>query len=126
MMRIYESAEDYLERILMLTNKKGKIRSIDIVEDMNFSRASVSIAMKKLKENHFIDIDKDGYITLTQQGNQIAMSVYEKHQILTTFFQNIGVDEKTACEDACKIEHDLSNTTFTALKKFLEKVKNGE
>lgn len=119
----YESSEDYLERILMLQKKIGRVRSIDIVEAMNFSRASVSVAMKKLKENNYIEIDNDGYITLTSKGRNVASSVFERHELISDFLQFIGVDKKIALEDACKIEHDLSQDSFLALKEFYNKNK---
>lgn len=116
-MKILESGEDYLERILVLNEKKGFVRSIDIVNDMNFSKPSVSVAMKKLKENGYIEIDTNGYITLTELGNDVATKVYERHQVLTKMLLNIGVSEETARRDACKIEHDLSDESFEAIKK---------
>lgn len=113
----YESMEDYLERILMLQEKNGFVRSIDIAEDMNFSKPSVSIAMKKLREKGNIVVDnKTGAISLTEQGLAIAKKVYERHKILTALFVSLGVDEKVAQEDACKVEHDISDVTFNAIK----------
>lgn len=112
-----ESSEDYLERILMLSNKLGKVRSIDIANDMLFSKPSVSIAMKKLKENNFITIDKNGYIYLTDIGLQKASEVYERHVILSESLKALGIDEKTALIDACKIEHDLSEESFQKIKE---------
>ena len=118
-MHIFESSEDYLERILMLQNSLGKVRSIDIATDMNYSKPSVSVAMKKLKENDYISVDDFGYITLTPKGYEISSNIYERHQIITKFLIKIGVSKAQALEDACKIEHDLSNETFEALKKHL-------
>ena len=115
-MKLFESGEDYLERILILNERMGKVRSIDIVNDMGFSKPSVSVAMKKLKDGGYIEIDKNGYITLTDQGNEIASNVYERHQVLTKLFMSLGVDEQTAMKDACKVEHDLSEETFQAIK----------
>lgn len=119
-MKKLESSEDYLERILMLTERNNKVRSIDIVNDMNFSKPSISIAMKKLKENGYIEIDNEGYILLTNSGLNIARDVYERHQLLTKALIDIGVPENIARIDACKIEHDISLETFKALKKHLQ------
>ena len=122
-MKLYESAEDYLERILILTNKNGKVRSIDIVEDMNFSKPSVSVAMKKLRENGYINVDSKGYITLTNLGQEIAEKTYERHLVLTELFERLGVPSEIARADACRVEHDLSDETFAAVKNHLEKNK---
>ena len=122
-MKLYESAEDYLERILILTNKNGKVRSIDIVEDMNFSKPSVSVAMKKLRENGFISVDSKGFITLTSEGLKIATKTYERHLVLTELFENLGVSPEIARNDACRVEHDLSDETFEAIKDHLAKCK---
>ena len=120
-MKIYKSSEDYLETILVLSTKKEIVRAIDIVEDMNFSKPSVSIAMKKLRENGYIIVDDNGHITLTKEGYKIASNVLEKHEILTKALIMLGVDEEQAKEDACKIEHDLSEKTFTAIKEYINK-----
>ncbi|MFA6852447.1 MAG: metal-dependent transcriptional regulator, partial [Bacilli bacterium] len=120
-MELFKSGEDYLERILILRNKLGQVRSIDIVNDMHFSKPSISIAMKKLKESDFITISSDGYIFLTKKGELIASKIYERHVLLTRWLVNLGVDEKIAREDACKIEHDLSSETFEAIKKYLNR-----
>ena len=120
-MELFESGEDYLERILILQERMGKVRSIDIANDMGFSKPSISIAMKKLREGGFINIDDNGYITLTQSGEEIATRIYERHQVLTQLFMSLGVDEEIAKKDACKIEHDLSEETFKAIKKTLKK-----
>lgn len=119
-MNIHESAEDYLERILMIKQEKGNVRSIDIANDMNFSRASVSHAMKLLKENNYIEIDENGNIELLEKGNEIAKNILHRHHLLTNLFIKIGVDEKIAQQDACKIEHDLSKETFAAIEKLVE------
>lgn len=116
-MNIYESAEDYLERILILREEKGEVRSIDIAHDMGFSKPSISVAMKKLKEARLIDIDEHGFITLTREGHVIADRVYERHTVLKKILINIGVDSKQAEKDACKIEHVISEETFEAIKK---------
>ncbi len=120
-MKLHESSEDYLERILMLEIANGKVKSIDIALDMNFSKPSVSIAMKKLKENNYITIDKKGYIHLTENGEKIAKAIYERHVLLTKALMYLGVDEETAKQDACKIEHDLSEESFQCIKKHITK-----
>ena len=116
-MNIYESAEDYLERILILQEEKGEVRSIDIAHDMGYSKPSISIAMKKLKEAGLIDIDEHGFITLTKEGHVIADRVYERHTVLKKILINMGVDPKQAEKDACKVEHVISEETFEAIKK---------
>ena len=120
-MNIYESAEDYLERILILSKKFDHVRSIDVVNDMGFSKPSISIAMKKLKESGYILVDEHGYLTLTDSGRKIAVKTYEKHKVLSDLFEKLGVPEDIAIKDACKIEHDLSDETFKAIKKYLSK-----
>ncbi len=115
---IYESGEDYLERILMLQIRNGSVRSIDIANDMGFSKPSVSIAMKKLREQGYIHIKENGEISLTKEGNTIAQKTYERHLFLTSLLEKIGVNPQQAVIDACKIEHDLSDETFNALKKY--------
>lgn len=120
-MKLYESAEDYLETILVLTERNGSVRAIDISKDMNFTKASVSVAMHKLEDNGYIVISKGGNIILTEQGYNIAKSVYERHVILTDAFIKLGVSPEQARIDACKIEHDLSKETFEAIKKALKK-----
>ncbi len=111
-MEIHESAEDYLETILILKERIGKVRSIDIATEMNYSKPSISVAMKKLRANGYIQVDGDGFIELTDAGYAIASDIYNRHRVLTDFFIRLGVDEKTAAEDACRIEHDLSAQTF--------------
>ncbi|MBR3356512.1 MAG: metal-dependent transcriptional regulator [Solobacterium sp.] len=115
-MQIYESAEDYLEAILMIQEKKGVVHSVDIAEELSFTKASVSVAMKKLRENGYIRMEKDGRLVLLEPGLEIARRIYERHQVLTRFFLQIGVDEETAAKDACKVEHDLSEATFERIK----------
>ena len=114
-MLIRKSAEDYLESILMLREAKGSCHSVDIAADLNFSKASVSVAMKKLRENGYIVMEHDGEIVLTESGMEIAQKVYQRHRTLTDFFVRLGVDPKVAAEDACKVEHDLSEETFQCL-----------
>lgn len=114
-MKILKASEDYLEAMLMMQEKHGYIRSIDVAEDLGVTKASVSYATKRLRENGYIVMDEHGLITLTEPGMKIAKHMYERHKLLTEFFMTIGVDEETAREDACKIEHDLSDKTFDAI-----------
>lgn len=116
-MNIYESAEDYLERILMLREKKGSVRSIDIAHDLDYSKPSVSIAMKRLRENGYIQMDKDGSITLLPPGEEIAQRIYARHQLLTEFLIQLGVSPENAAADACKIEHDLSEESYKRIRE---------
>ena len=122
-MNIYESAEDYLERILILQERNKEVRSIDIAHDMGFSKPSISVAMKKLKEAGLINIDKNGFITLTKEGHIIADKVYERHCVLTKVLTSIGVSEEQAEKDACKVEHVISEETFDAIKEHIERHK---
>ena len=116
-MNIYESAEDYLEQIMMLLEKKGHVRSIDIAIGLNVSKPSVSVAMKKLRENGYINMGADNLISLTDKGYAIARKIYDRHQSLTKYLIQIGVPEEIAKEDACKVEHDLSEESFAAICK---------
>lgn len=118
----HQSEQDYLEKILMLSKKLEIVRSIDIAQFMGFSKASVSVAMKKLEEKLLINFDRlTGAITLTNQGKSIAENVLRRHETLCSFFKKIGVSEQVAEIDACKIEHDLSEETFTCLESYLNK-----
>ncbi len=119
-MNIYQSAEDYLEVIYMLSNRMEHVRSIDIVNEMGFSKPSVSVAMKKLRENGYIKMDTDGYITLTDQGSDIAIKIYSRHEVLSNFLVKLGIDEEIAAKDACKMEHILSEDTYAAIKRHVE------
>ena len=119
-MKIQESAENYLETILMLGQSGQPVRSIDIVNELGYSKPSVSVAMKKLRENGYINMDNDGHITLTASGAEIAERMYERHTLLSSFLIRLGVDEKTAVEDACRIEHVISPETFQKLKDHVE------
>ena len=116
-MEIHESSEDYLETILILKERTGQVRSIDIATEMNYSKPSISVAMKKLRENGYIEVDRDGFITLTDSGYEIASSIYDRHKLLTKFFISLGVDAEVAAVDACKIEHDLSEETFQKIRE---------
>ena len=116
-MEIHESAEDYLEAILMIKEQKGVVRSIDIVNELGYSKPSVSIAMKHLRENGYVLMDEDSYLTLTNKGYVIARRIYDRHQVLTKALLALGVDEATAAADACKVEHDLSEQSFDKIRE---------
>lgn len=120
-MKIKESAENYLETILMLKNKNGHVRSIDVATELGFTKPSVSVAMKNFREEGYIVTDADGGISLTDKGMEIAERIYERHDLIARALILIGVDEQTAYEDSCKIEHDISQQTFEKLKEFIEK-----
>jgi len=120
-MSTHESAENYLETILVLQNRIGEVRSVDIVNELEFTRPSVSVAMKKLRESGQINMDGDGYITLTESGMQTAKSMLERHTLLTSFLTWLGVDEKTAAKDACRIEHVISEQSFEKILNFVSK-----
>ncbi|MBE6915757.1 MAG: metal-dependent transcriptional regulator [Ruminococcaceae bacterium] len=120
-MKIYESAEDYLETILKLHRKSGAVRSIDIVNELGYSKPSVSVAMKKLRAGGYIRVDEDGFLHLTPSGEEVANRVYTRHQLLTRFLVSLGVSEEIAAEDACRIEHDISAETFGKIKEYMEK-----
>ena len=117
-MSIYESGEDYLEAILMVSERKEDVHAIDIVNELGFSKPSVSIALKKLKEQGYITIDDNNHLHLTDSGLKIAQNIYERHKILTSILTSIGVEQKIAEEDACKIEHDLSDESWDKIKKY--------
>ena len=114
----------YIETIYVLQNKNGRVRSIDICEEMGYSKPSVSRAIGILKKNEYIEVDKKGYITLTDSGNALAHKIYERHTLITRLLETIGVDEQTAAEDACKIEHVISDSSFEAIKRFFDKERN--
>jgi Mn-dependent DtxR family transcriptional regulator len=124
-MQIRTSAEDYLETILLLSKKGGAVRSIDIVNDTGFSKPSVSVAMKKLRDGNMIVMDGDGYITLTRKGERAARQVYERHSTIYDWLVSIGVSDKIAAMDACRMEHLLSDETFEAIKRQLERGGRG-
>ena len=119
-MKTNESAENYLETILMLKRRNGNVRSIDVAHELSFSKPSVSVAMKNFREKGYIFIDRDGSIVLTDKGLSIAERVFERHQVIASALIALGVDEKTAYEDSCKIEHDISDKSFEMIKKFLK------
>ena len=116
-MKVHESAENYLETILILSQKNGNVRSIDIANHLEFSKPSVSVAMKNLRSQGHILVDKDGYITLTESGLQIAETIYERHTLLSSWLIHLGVSEETAMEDACRMEHVISAESFAAIKR---------
>ena len=122
-MRIHKSAEDYLEMILRLIEEKGYARSVDIATGLGVSKPSVSVAMKQLRQGGYIEMGKDNFITLTESGMEIAHRIYERHKVLTRVLMMIGVDPKTAQEDACKVEHDISPATFDAIQAQLVKME---
>lgn len=119
-MKIHESAENYLETILILSQRKPQVRSIDIVNELEFSKPSISIAMKNLRNQDFILMDSDGFITLTKSGREIAERIYERHTMLTKWLTSLGVDEEIASQDACRIEHVISAESFDAVKKVVK------
>ena len=121
--RADESLEDYLETILILQKSRGQVRSIDIANEMNFTKPSVSVAMKNLREKGYITMDSTGYITLTEVGRQRAEDVLERHTLLADLLMRIGVSKETALADACKVEHDLSEESFEAIKRSLHSSK---
>jgi len=122
-MVIHASAEDYLESILILQERHGQVRSIDIVNLLGYSKPSVSVAMKKLRESGYISMAADGLITLNESGLEVARKVYGRHKAITKLFILLGVDPEQAAEDACKVEHDLSDETYDRIREFV--LKNG-
>lgn len=122
-MRIKESAENYLETILILKKRNGHVRSIDIASELSFSKPSVSVAMKNLRTNGYLEVDKAGYITLLDKGREIAEKIYERHTLLSDWLIALGVSPDTAAEDACRMEHVISDESFQAIKAHTEKYK---
>lgn len=120
-MKIQESAENYLETILILQERKGFVRSIDIAAELDFSKPSVSVAMKNLRENGYIEVDELGHITLTAAGAEIAERIYERHTFLSGWLSALGVDPKVAAEDACRIEHVISAESFAAIRDHVDR-----
>ena len=123
-MEIHESAEDYLETILVLTAKVGNVRSVDISNEMGFKKSSVSVAMKNLRSTGHIVVDENGYIRLTPLGKEVADMIYERHKFFSTWLISLGVNKETALEDACRIEHVISKESFAAMKEFLNSKNN--
>lgn len=122
-MKILKSSEDYLETMLILREQRGYIRSIDIAEALGVTKPSVSYAVKRLRENGYITMDRENLIALTEKGSEIAERVYERHKVLTGILIHLGIDPQIAREDACKIEHDISDLTFEALKRRLREIE---
>ncbi len=122
-MRSTESSENYLETILMLSKRLPVVRSIDIATELNYSKPSVSVAMKHLRENGCIEVNPSGFITLTEKGLEIANSIFERHKVLSDILVSLGVTPEVADDDACKMEHQISDESFQALKKFWENRK---
>ncbi len=122
-MKIQESAENYLETLLILKKRLGDVRSIDIVNELNFAKPSVSVAMKNLRENGYVEMDGNGYLSLTDKGRVIAETMYERHTLLSDWLITLGVNEKTAVEDACRIEHVISAESFAAIKRHAQQHK---
>ena len=122
-MQLLESGEMYLETILILKGKKDTVRAIDVAEDMGFSKPSVSRGLSILKEENCITVDDKGSITLTRKGSQIAKKIYERHVVLSDMLISLGVDKKTALEDACRVEHVISDKSFAAIKKYIAENK---
>lgn len=125
-MKIKESAENYLEAILIIKLKKGNVRSIDVVNYLGFSKPSVSVAMKNFREEGYINMDSEGGITLTDKGREIAERMYERHQVIAKALMALGVDEVTAYEDSCKIEHHISDISFEKIKEHLSKYSDAD
>lgn len=123
-MTIHKSAEDYLEMILMIREQKGYVRSVDVAQALGVTKPSVSVAMKKLRENGYITFDKDNYLLLTVAGEKVARHMYERHKTLTGLLMRLGVSDETAKEDACKIEHDISDETFEAIRSYIQKTND--
>lgn len=123
-MKIYESAENYLETILMLSRKNPHVRAVDIAHELSFTKASVSVALKSLKEGGYIYVDESGKITLTKGGLAIAEKMYERHEIIAKLLISFGVSEQTAYDDSCKIEHHISSESVDMIKKYM--IKNGK
>lgn len=122
-MNIHKASEDYLEAMLMMQEKNGYVRSIDVAAQLGVTKPSVTYATKRLREAGYITMDSDAYITLTETGMEIAQRIYGRHKLLTEFFMHLGVDAQTAREDACKVEHDLSEETFNAICKHAKNAK---
>lgn len=121
-MKIYESGEDYLETILYLSQCLDVVRSIDVVNELGYSKPSVSIAVKKLRESHFLEVDSHGYITLTESGLEIATRIYERHTFISKVLISLGVNQDIAKKDACRMEHQLSEESYQAFKKHFNSI----
>lgn len=124
MKQVTDSMEDYLEAILILSKKLPVVRSVDIADELNYKKPSVSVAVKKLKEQNKITVTKEGYIYLTDSGLEIASTILERHKLFSTWLMSLGVDEKIATEDACKLEHAISSESFQAIKDYVKKLNS--
>lgn len=118
-MTLNESSENYLETILMLSQRLPVVRSVDIAESMGFKKSSVSVAMKHLREDEYITVTNSGFIYLTDKGKEVAEMIYERHEFLKSWLMRLGINEETASEDACRMEHDISKESFEAIKKYI-------
>ena len=125
-MNMNESAENYLETILILSKRLPVVRSVDIAAEMNFKKSSISVAMKHLRENGYIKMNESGFITLTDTGHEIAVMIYERHTFLSGWLTSLGVDEETAARDACRMEHVVSRESFAAIKQYVERAGLGQ
>ena len=121
-MKIRESAENYLETIFILCQNGSQVRAVDIANELDFSKPSISVALKNLRTEGFIETDEDGYIVLTESGLEIARSTYERHMVISDWLMSMGVDRQTAVNDACRIEHVLSEQSFSAIKGHIENI----
>ena len=121
-MAITEAVENYLETILILSHKQPDVHAIDICSYLGYSRPTVSIVLKKMKDDNLVNVDSDNHITLTERGRDVAEHIYDRHNVLSSFFEYLGVNRDVAAEDACKVEHDLSNETFDLLKAYCNKI----
>ena len=122
-MHLQESGEMYLESIYVLSQKKGAVRSVDVGEYMGYSKPSVSRAIGLLREGGYVSVAPDGHLSLTESGSELAKKIYDRHTTITAFLVSLGVDEKTASDDACRIEHDISDSSFEAIKRFISNGK---
>lgn len=125
-MAVTEAVENYLETILILSQKQPDVHAIDICSYLGYSRPTVSIVLKKMKDDGLVTVDGDNHITLTESGKDVATRIYERHTLLSDFFEYLGVDRDTASEDACKVEHDISDQTFSRLKEHFNKIRNSK
>lgn len=123
-MEISEATENYLETILILSQKKPELHAIDICDELGYSRPTLSVVLKRMKKEGLIAVDENNHITLTDEGRKIADKIYERHTVISKFFMDIGVAENVALHDACKIEHDLSDETFRCIKNYIKKMGN--
>ena len=119
-MKIQESAENYLETILILSERSTYVRSIDIANELNFTKPSVSVAMKNLRQKNYVNVSEEGYLSLTEEGLKLAATVYERHSVISNWLISLGVSQEVAVEDACRMEHDISEESFAAIKKYLQ------